>query len=79
MIGTHSVKAFDASVKQDGICADIIAPHSGNIISSQTVKVRRKYFAMPRNAANFKQFLDDARNTEAWRAILNPRLCPLIA
>ena len=74
MIGTHSIKAFDATIKQDGVCADIISSHSNNFISSQTVKMRRKYFAIPRNAAELKLFIDEARQMEPWKAVGDPVL-----
>lgn len=66
MIGTHSVKAIDATVRQDGIYADIVKPHSDYLISSQTVKMRRKFFSMPRNAANLNKFIDEARTLHPW-------------
>ncbi|MFK8259694.1 hypothetical protein ACFL9S_18135 [Erwinia sp. AnSW2-5] len=61
MIGTHSVKAIDATIKQSGISAEIKEAHNPNLISSQTVRMRRKFFAIPANAATMKQYLEECR------------------
>lgn len=55
MIGTHAPKMLDSRVKQGTIRADILKPNR-TLISSATVELRKKYWALPRSAAELKIF-----------------------
>jgi len=56
MIGTHSAKLFNARIKQESVCADIIAPVPRGLICSQTIVAEKKYWALPRSAADMKKY-----------------------
>ena len=51
MFGTHNVKILDARLKQDPISARPIGKVPPELICSQTIKLRREVWAMPKNAA----------------------------
>ena len=58
MLGTHSVKTLNSALKQEAICAEIIAQVPNYLICSQTINARQKYWALPQSAANIKPFRD---------------------
>lgn len=62
MIGTHSSKMFDSTLKQSAICADIRGNVPFNILCSSTINTERKYFALPRNAAEIRVYTEQAAN-----------------
>ena len=58
MFGTHNVKILDARLKQDPISARPIGKVPAELICSQTIKLRREVWAMPKNAAQIRQAMD---------------------
>lgn len=54
MIGTHTVRVADAKLQQDAIRAEMVELPPANLICSGTVNMRKRYWALPRNAADMK-------------------------
>lgn len=54
MIGTHTPKLANAKLKQNAIRAKLLGAVPPELVCSQTVEMRREYWALPRNAANMK-------------------------
>ncbi|WP_272666146.1 MULTISPECIES: type I-F CRISPR-associated protein Csy2 [Providencia] len=59
MIATHSPKFFNARLSVHAICADIISNIPSHLICSKTINMRKKYFACPSNAAEFKKYREE--------------------
>jgi hypothetical protein len=59
MLGTHSVKLFDARIKQQSLIANIIADIPHYLVCSKTVELRQKYWNLPVNAADLKKEFTD--------------------
>lgn len=62
MIATHTSKMFNARLKISGLAARIIVTHPPYLVSSQTVTMRREFWAAPTNAANIRHWRDIAGN-----------------
>lgn len=54
LLATHTVKVFNAKIKQAPIIARIIGDVPKNVICSKTIKLDREVFSAPVNAANLK-------------------------
>lgn len=54
MIGTHTPKLANAKLKQNAIRAQLVGTVPAGLVCSQTVNMRREYWALPRSAANMK-------------------------
>lgn len=61
MLGSHSVKIFDARIKQQSLIADITAEIPHHLVSSKTTQLRKKYWNLPVNAADLKKEFTDIK------------------
>ncbi len=61
MIGTHAPKLFSSKVKQSAINADIIENLPKHYISSKTINIRKKYWALPLTAAEIGIYREMAK------------------
>jgi len=73
MIGTHSFKTKNSKIKQKSISANILSEVENGYLCSKTINLKRKYFALPKSAAEMKKFREAAVDCQS-----NPVFLPEI-
>lgn len=63
MLSTHTPKIFNARIKSTALVANIIHALPEHIISSQSVNLRKKYWAAPLSAADMRKWKIISENT----------------